>query len=84
MLFFAICTLVFSFNLRGKAVSEDYAIVMVPVCNVKSAPNVTGNNLFILHEGTRIEILEQIEDWSRVELSDGRQGWTQSSDFEII
>ena len=84
MLFFAICTLVFSFNLRGKAVSEDYAIVMVPVCNVKSAPNVTGNNLFILHEGTKIEILEQVEDWSRVELSDGRQGWAQSSDFEII
>ena len=84
VLLFAICSLIFSFNLRSKAVSEDYAIVMVPVSNIKSAPNSTGNNLFILHEGTKIEVLEQVDTWSRIELSDGRQGWVQSSDFEII
>lgn len=84
VLLLAVFSLIFAFSLRGMAVSEDYAIVMVPVSNVKSAPNSTGSNLFILHEGTKIEIIEQIDRWSRIELSDGRQGWVQSSDFEII
>lgn len=83
-LLLTIFSLIFAFSLRGRAVSEEYAIVMVPVSNVKSAPNSTGNNLFILHEGTKIDVLEQIDKWSRIELSDGRQGWVQSSDFEII
>ena len=56
----------------------------MPVSNVKSAPNSTGGNLFILHEGTKVEILEHVGQWSRIELSDGRQGWMLSKDFEII
>jgi SH3-like domain-containing protein len=57
---------------------------MVPVSNVKSAPNSTGNNLFILHMGTKIQILEEVQNWIRIELADGRQGWMQSPDVEII
>ena len=64
--------------------SGDGAVVLVPVSNVKSAPNSTGGNLFILHEGTKVEILEHVGQWSRIELSDGRQGWMLSKDFEII
>ncbi|MBR4882590.1 MAG: SH3 domain-containing protein, partial [Bacteroidales bacterium] len=47
-------------------------------------PNSTGGNLFILHEGTKVEILESVGQWSKVELSDGRQGWMESKDFEAI
>jgi SH3-like domain-containing protein len=57
---------------------------MVPVSNVKSAPNSTGNNLFILHEGSKVEILEEAGKWRRIEISDGRQGWLESKDIEVI
>ncbi len=81
---FVIFSVLFSANLASKGTSQDYAIVMVPVSNVKSAPNTTGNNLFILHMGTKIQILEQVQNWMRIELSDGRQGWMQTKDVEII
>ncbi len=74
----------FSASLKANVASEDSAIVLAPVSNVKSAPNSTGGNLFILHEGTKVEILEHVGGWSRIELSDGRQGWMMSKDFEII
>lgn len=77
-------SLLFAANLRSNAKSEDYAVVMVPVSNVKSAPNSTGNNLFILHEGSKVEILEQAGKWCRIEISDGRQGWLESRDIEVI
>lgn len=81
---FFIFAVLFAFSLRAKAKSEDNAVVMVPVSNVKSAPNSTGNNLFILHEGSKVEILEQAGKWCRIEISDGRQGWLEGKDIEVI
>lgn len=81
---FAIFAVIFAANLRANANSEDQAIVMVPVSNVKSAPNATGNNLFILHEGSKVEILEEAGKWCRIEISDGRQGWMQKNDVDVI
>lgn len=81
---FFIFALLFAVNLRVRANSDDFAVVMVPVSNVKSAPNSTGNNLFILHEGSKVEILEQAGKWRRIEISDGRQGWLESKDIEVI
>ena len=78
---FFIFAVLFAFSLRAKAKSEDNAVVMVPVSNVKSAPNSTGNNLFILHEGSKVEILEQAGKWCRIEISDGRQGWLEEKDM---
>ena len=81
---FAIFTVLFAASLRANANSQDQAIVMVPVSNIKSAPNATGNNLFILHEGSKVEILEEAGKWCRIEISDGRQGWMPIADVEII
>lgn len=75
---------IFSINLRVNVQDNGNAVVLVPVSNVKSAPNSTGGNLFILHEGTKVEVLEQVGQWSKIELSDGRQGWMLSKDFETI
>lgn len=83
-LLLSIFSILFAANLRAKAKSEDFAIIMTPVSNIKSAPNATGNNLFILHDGAKIEILEQVGTWSRIELSDGRQGWMLTGDMEVI
>lgn len=84
VLFMVIVSFLFSFSLRGYANSTDSAVIMSAVSNVKSAPNSTGNNLFVLHEGTKVTILEDIGTWKRVELADGRQGWLDSSTIEII
>ncbi len=83
-LLLVIFSVMFALNLRSNADSKDFAVVMVPVSNVRSAPNSTGNNLFILHEGARIEVLERVGGWNRIELGDGRQGWMKSSDMEVI
>lgn len=65
--------------------SEDSAVILRAVSPVKSAPGAdSSKDLFILHEGTKVRILEKIGDWSNIKLQDGRQGWTQTSDLEVI
>ena len=63
----------------------DSAIVMRPVSSVKSSPSSeTSTDLFILHEGTKVTILDEVGDWRNISLADGRQGWMLSADMEII
>ena len=57
---------------------------MIPVSSVKSSPGEDGKSLFILHEGTRLKILDELGTWYKAEISDGRQGWIRSADIEVI
>lgn len=74
----------FSWSQKHEYYKKDTAIVMKPVSTVKSSPDNSGNTLFILHEGTKVSLIEEIGQWKRVELTDGRQGWIYSLDIEVI
>lgn len=60
---------------KKEAVRADMAIVMSAVSSVKSAPGMQGKDLLVLHEGTKVRVLEEAGEWARIELEDGRQGW---------
>ena len=79
-----VVSVLFAFDLRGDVTSEDSGIVMLPVSSVKSSPADNGKSVFILHEGTKVEILDRLGDWVKVEIADGRQGWMPASDMEVI
>ena len=83
-LLFYLITLTFSLILKSEFTSENEAIVMAPATSVKSSPGDNSRSLFILHDGTKVEILESLGSWTRVELTDGRQGWIPSGDIEAI
>ena len=76
--------LTFSLTLKSEFTSHNEAIVMAPATSVKSSPGEDSRSLFILHDGTKVEILESLGSWARVELTDGRQGWISSGDIEAI
>ena len=64
---------------------HDAAIVMLPVTSVHSSPSSDeSKTLFILHEGTKVKVLDTVSGFSLVEIADGRQGWLPSNDIEII
>ena len=65
--------------------SADEAVIMKPVTSVKSSPSTEATkDLFILHEGTKVKVVDQVGSWNNIELADGRQGWLPSSDMELI
>lgn len=70
---------------RQEALRQDLAIVMKPVVSVKSSPSESSaKDLFILHEGTRVQILDNVGGYSQIEIADGRQGWIPSGEMEVI
>lgn len=87
MLSLVISIFALSFSLAGRkdALSADEAIVIRAVSSVKSSPaRDSAVDLFVLHEGTKVRVLDNVGEWSNIELSDGRQGWMRSSELGVI
>ena len=51
---------------------------------IKSAPSNQSEDLFILHEGTKVQVLEVFNDWTKIKLSDGMIGWLENQAIEEI
>lgn len=84
-LILAVAALSFSLFQKKEYMTVDSAIVTRPVVSVKSSPSSeSSTDLFILHEGTKVGIIDDVGEWRNIELSDGRQGWMKSSDMEVI
>ena len=66
------------------SVESDAAIVIEPSVTIKSSPDEAGNNIFVLHEGTRVIVTDSIENWKQIRLSDGNKGWVQRSAIEPV
>ncbi len=61
------------------------AIVISSSAVVKSTPARSGSDLFVLHEGTRVEVRDNtLNEWTEVSLADGKQGWIEKKNIEVI
>lgn len=64
--------------------NQSGAIVFQASLTVKSEPSNNAIELFVLHEGTKVEILETSNDWIKISLPNGDIGWVNSSSIRII
>ncbi|MCK4879636.1 MAG: tetratricopeptide repeat protein [Bacteroidales bacterium] len=65
-------------------INPDAGIILSPSVVVRSSPSESGTELFILHEGTKIEVNEEVSGWQNIKVIDGREGWIMARDFESI
>ena len=75
------------FAISRKSIIDDsnYAIVLSPIVYIKNSPNKTGTNEILLHEGTKVYIIDRtFKDWYKVRLSDNREGWLPIHSVEEI
>ena len=61
------------------------AIVTAPSVSVKSSPSDRSTDLFLIHEGSKVEILDaSMGEWMEVKFEEGKQGWIPVSAAEKI
>ena len=76
---------VFAWHLKQEFTNRRGAIVISTSVSVKSTPAQSGTDLFILHEGTRVDITDaSMKDWKRVRVADGKEGWIETKEIETI
>lgn len=84
MLSFVVISLLFAHSAYSKITSSDAAIVLNSASVVRSAPSTSGKELFVLHEGTKVELLESNGNYSEIRIASGSKGWVLSSDISHI
>lgn len=83
-LLMAIClafSIVFAVGKQRDMNQQDEAIIMTPTVTAKSSPSMTSVDLFVLHEGTKVRILDVSSEWCKIRLADGSVGWLQAKDM---
>lgn len=64
--------------------TDKHAIIMAASVYVKSSPDENGNDQFILHEGTKVEVLDELNEWNKIRIANGSVGWMKSDEMERI
>ena len=83
-------SLFFVFTLIAANISENNylndnpAIIFDKEVDLRSEPNLRSEEISTLHEGTKLNIIESVNDWSLVELKNGNKGWLTTSSFRLI
>lgn len=76
---------IFASEQKSELINHDNAIIMAPSVTVKSTPNQSGTDLFILHEGRKVIIKDNtMKEWKEIKLEDGNVGWVPTNVIEII
>ena len=63
---------------KGQDESVQPAIVFAEVITVKNEPRENATDAFVLHEGTKVFVLETVENWKKIQLTDETEGWISS------
>lgn len=60
------------------------AIIFATEAEVMNAPTTTSEAYFELHEGTKVTVLESLDNWKKIRIADGKIGWIEEKDLKEI
>ena len=81
---FSITSFSMAYLQKANIERTDEAIVFTPSVTIRSSPEDSSANLFIVHEGIKLHIEDSIDDWYFVRIADGNKGWIRTGDLKII
>ncbi len=64
--------------------TENTAIVFDPSVTIKSSPDEGSVDLFVLHEGAKVELVDQVGQWYKIRIANGSVGWMKKDALKEI
>jgi tetratricopeptide (TPR) repeat protein len=81
---FGIFSIIFSGLHKSRLMSNEDAIIFKPSIELMSQPSANSSVSFVLHEGTKVKILDETELWYEIRFGDGKIGWLQKEFVKTI
>ncbi|CAM1334162.1 tetratricopeptide repeat protein [Tenacibaculum aestuariivivum] len=79
-----IISLCITFSQYNQSKSNIEAIIFSGQSIVKNAPTSDADEIFILHEGTKVKILDTVDTWYKIKLNDGKTGWMLAENLKQL
>ena len=83
-IFLLIVALSFAFQKYNLDQKDKPAIVFVQEAQIKGEPDLRSEESFKLHEGTKVQILDTVNNWKKIKLTDGKTGWISKEDIKEL
>jgi len=83
-LFISIGSAAFAFVQYNDFMADQPAIVFSSEVQIKAEPNQRSEQVFILHEGTKVNVLEELNEWKKIKIVDGKTGWVTSEGIRLL
>ena len=64
--------------------TKNPAIIFEREVAVTSEPNERSEKVFVLHEGTKVNVMETLENWHKIKIADGQIGWIPSESLKLV
>lgn len=74
-LLFSLLSLSFAYQQESNVNNTVHAIVFAKESQVRVEPKLSGEQAFVLHEGTKVQVLDGFQDWKKIKLTNGSIGW---------
>ena len=74
----------FAFKQKNKIVNRSTGIVMSASVSIYTSPDAHSQELFRLHEGSKVRIKREEGNWFEIVIANGSVGWLQKKNIEKI
>ena len=85
---FSLILFLSSFTIKFFANAEQenkkYAIIFSNEINIWSEPNLRAEIQFTLHEGTKVELLDSLDEWEKIRIANGSEGWIKNASLKSL
>ena len=82
--FLLVITTAFAYQNYGYLKNNKEAIIFTQKVEVKNAPTMNSDEVFILHEGTKVLVLDEVDNWKKIKIADGKIGWLLKEDIKEL
>ena len=63
---------------------EIFGIIFDRKIEVWAEPNFRSENLFSLHEGTKVQLMDSLQEWKKIKIANGAEGWTKEAIIKFL
>jgi len=75
---------IIAFQTYNESRLQNTAIVFTPTLPVKSSPDESSIDLFVIHEGLKVTIIDKLGDWNEIRIVNGSKGWVKATNLKPI
>ena len=69
---------------KSALANQEYGVIFAKEIEIWGEPNKRAEILFLLHEGTKLEVIDALEGWSKIRIANGSEGWIENSAFRSL
>ena len=84
LLFISMAIFYLSYSSHRAIYGKNEAIILASTSYIRSSPDVKSTKLFMLHEGTKVIIIDDQKDWKQIKIANGNVGWIEKDAIEKI